>query len=458
MFRPRYHITAKGYLQNSMLTFYKEEYHVFFLTPQNYSNNEKSTYNSWGHMTSKNLIHWKEEELAIKPDKNYDKYGCWNGSLIVKDEIPYLFYTGINPETQCLAIGDKNLKKFNKYEQNPIIKNRPDELNITGFRDPYVWLDKDNKWKMILGCGIHGSFGTHYAGGGVLIYESDNLYAWQYKGIMFKRSIAEGGFYFETPNFSNLGALDILMVSPNAPVLFWLGNFKDNLFDSKTSAKRLDFGDCFYAASLFNDNRNNRTLLSGWVSEAIKLNKQKNNGCIALPKVVSLDKNNVLNIFPAPELINLRKDIIINERKIINSKKNNFNLFQSNTFEIRLHLLKNDSDKIIFNFCKSEEYNEYTSIIMNKKNSNFELNRSKSSFKNISDLSIIETSILHNNLIVHIYVDVSVIEIFLNYKKVITSRIYPNSNSKFLEIYSEGGNAEVDVKLWSIKDIGNVSV
>ena len=70
----------------------------------------------------------------------------------------------------------------------------------------------------------------------------------------------------------------------------------------------------------------------------------------------------------------------------------------------------------------------------------------------------IETSILHNNLIVHIYVDVSVIEIFLNYKKVITSRIYPNSNSKFLEIYSEGGNAEVDVKLWSIKDIGNVSV
>ena len=95
---------------------------------------------------------------------------------------------------------------------------------------------------------------------------------------------------------------------------------------------------------------------------------------------------------------------------------------------------------------------------MNKKNSNFELNRSKSSFKNISDLSIIETSILHNNLIVHIYVDVSVIEIFLNYKKVITSRIYPNSNSKFLEIYSEGGNAEVDVKLWSIKDIGIVSV
>ena len=57
MFRPKYHITAKGYLQNSMLTFYKEEYHIFFLTPQD--NLQKTgSYLSWGHVRSKNLIHW----------------------------------------------------------------------------------------------------------------------------------------------------------------------------------------------------------------------------------------------------------------------------------------------------------------------------------------------------------------------------------------------------------------
>ena len=450
MFRPKYHITAKGYLQNSMLTYYKGEYHVFFLTPHDYSNIERGSYNSWGHVRSKNLIHWKEEDLAIKPDKDYDKYGCWNGCLVIKDEIPYLFYTGINPESQCLAVGDKDFKKFNKYEQNPIIQNRPEELNITGFRDPFVWLDKDNKWKMILGCGIHGSFGTHYAGGGVLIYESDNLYSWKYKGIMFKKSIAEGGFYFETPNYSDLGNLEILMVSPNAPVVYWLGHFKHNSFESKTSAKRLDFGDCFYAASLFNDKLNNRTLLSGWVSEAIENNQQKNNGCIALPKVISLDSNNVLNISPVPELTNLRKDIIIDEKKIINLKKNNFNLFESNTFEVKLSLTKNDSDRIIFNFCMNKKNDEYTSIIIDKKNSNFELNRSKSSLKEGSDLSLIETKISLKDLIIHMYVDVSVVEIFLNYKKIITSRIYPNSDSKYLEIYSEGGNAKIDIKLWSM--------
>jgi len=449
MFRPKFHITAKGYLQNSMLTFYKEEYHIFFLTPQD-NLQKKGSYLSWGHVRSKNLIHWKEEDLAIIPEKDYDKYGCWNGSLVIKDEIPYLFYTGINPETQCLAVGDKNFKKFNKYEQNPIIQNRPEELNITGFRDPYVWFDKDKKWKMILGCGIHGSFGTHYSGGGILIYESENLYSWQYKGIMFKRSIADGGFYFETPNFANLGDLDILMVSPNAPVVYWLGNFKDNLFDSKTSAKRFDYGDCFYAASLFSDKINNRTLLSGWISEAIENHKQKNFGCIALPKIISLDSDSILNISPAPELANLRKEIIINEKKIISSQKDNFNLFKSNTFEVKLSFLKNNSKKVILNFCKNLEFDEYTSIIIDQKNLNFELNRSKSSLKEGSDLSLIETKISFTDLMIHMFVDISVIEVFLNYKKILTSRIYPNLDSKNFEIYSEGGNAEIDIQLWTM--------
>ena len=450
MFKPKFHITAKGYLQNSMLTYYKEEYHIFFLTPRVDLNQKVGSYNSWGHVKSKNLINWKEEELAIKPDKEYDKYGCWNGSLIIKDEIPYLFYTGINPESQCLALGDKDFKKFNKYEQNPIIKNRPEELNITGFRDPFVWFDKDGKWKMILGCGIHGSFGTHYAGGGVLIYESDNLYSWHYKGVMFKKNLAEGGFYFETPNYCDLGKMEILMVSPNAPVVYWLGFFKNNSFDSKTSAKRLDFGDCFYAASLFNDKKHNRILLSGWVCEAIANKNQKNNGCIALPKTMSLDNNNNLIINPASELTSLRKDKIIDEKKLISSKKNNFNQFASNTFEIKLTFLNDNFNKVIFNFCMNRNIDEYTSIILNSKNSNFELNRSKSSLQKGSDLSLIETTIPIKNLIMHMYFDVSVIEIFLNYKKIITSRIYPNIDSNYLEIYSEGGNAVIDTKIWSL--------
>ena len=111
MFRPKFHITTKGFLQNSMLSFFNGEYHIFFLTPDN-NKDKKANYHSWGHVRSKNLIHWKEDKIAIKPDKEYDKYGCWNGSVVVKNDIPYLFYTGINPESQCLAVGDKHFKNY----------------------------------------------------------------------------------------------------------------------------------------------------------------------------------------------------------------------------------------------------------------------------------------------------------------------------------------------------------
>ena len=195
---------------------------------------------------------------------------------------------------------------------------------------------------------------------------------------------------------------------------------------------------------------NNRTLLSGWISEAIENHKQKNFGCIALPKIISLDSDSILNISPAPELANLRKEVIINEKKIISSQKDNFNLFKSNTFEVKLSFLKNNSKKVILNFCKNLEFDEYTSIIIDQKNLNFELNRSKSSLKAGSDLSLIETKISFTDLIIHMFVDISVIEVFLNYKKILTSRIYPNSDSKNFEIYSEGGNAEIDIQLWTM--------
>ena len=48
------------------------------------------------------------------------------------------------------------------------------------------------------------------------------------------------------------------------------------------------------------------------------------------------------------------------------------------------------------------------------------------------------------------FVDVSVIEIFLNYERVITSRIYPSPNSKKLELFSLNGNIGADIKLWDL--------
>lgn len=66
--------------------------------------------------------------------------------------------------------GDKQLIKWHKQEQ-PIIPYPPENMKLTGFRDPYIIQrgDGEQKWKMLLGSGIEGQGGT------LLVYETSDL-------------------------------------------------------------------------------------------------------------------------------------------------------------------------------------------------------------------------------------------------------------------------------------------
>lgn len=52
----------------------------------------------------------------------------------------------------------------------PIIPHPPEEMKLTGFRDPYIIQkgDGQKKWKMLLGSGIEGQ------GGLLLVYETSH--------------------------------------------------------------------------------------------------------------------------------------------------------------------------------------------------------------------------------------------------------------------------------------------
>ena len=69
-----------------------------------------------------------------------------------------------------VGTGDKDLTRWHKQEQ-AIIPHPPDNMKLTGFRDPYI-IQKggpNQKWKMLLGSGIEGQGGT------LLLYEATDL-------------------------------------------------------------------------------------------------------------------------------------------------------------------------------------------------------------------------------------------------------------------------------------------
>ena len=48
----------------------------------------------WYHVTSPDLLHWKNEGVGLAPDRDYDNKGAHSGSAISVGDKLYFFYTG----------------------------------------------------------------------------------------------------------------------------------------------------------------------------------------------------------------------------------------------------------------------------------------------------------------------------------------------------------------------------
>ena len=96
--RPAFHITPYVGWMNDPNGFscYKGEYHLFY---------QYNPYNThwdsmhWGHVVSKDLLHWDYLPAALAPDQDYDKVGCFSGSAIeLEDGRQLLMYTAVDRE------------------------------------------------------------------------------------------------------------------------------------------------------------------------------------------------------------------------------------------------------------------------------------------------------------------------------------------------------------------------
>ncbi|VEC75874.1 sucrose-6-phosphate hydrolase [Raoultella ornithinolytica] len=52
------------------------------------------TFKCWGHWSSADLLHWRHEPIALMPDEEYDRNGCYSGSAVDNNGTLTLCYTG----------------------------------------------------------------------------------------------------------------------------------------------------------------------------------------------------------------------------------------------------------------------------------------------------------------------------------------------------------------------------
>jgi beta-fructofuranosidase len=278
----------------------------------------------WNHATSPDLIHWKHQPIALAPGPNpFDAFGIFTGSVLPDTDVVSVLYTGVRHsspeqetirgeglrEVQCLATSvDPELRVWQKLDI-PVIDGPPEGLKVTGFRDPCPWKDGD-MWYLAIGSGFTKQ------GGAVLLYSSKDGRQWKYlhplaQGKWNGRTNAgpvDTGEMWECPDFFPLGDKHVLLYSTERKVYWNVGTFdKQELrFHSETSGL-LDHGSYYAMKSMLDEK--GRRILWGWVEETRSADACMQAGwagCMALPRVLSIGPDNRLRMEVPPEFASLQ--------------------------------------------------------------------------------------------------------------------------------------------------------
>ena len=357
-YRPNYHFsTPVGWLNDpNGFIYFRGEYHLFY---QFYPYKPQWGSMHWGHVKSKDLVTWEELPTALSPSEWYDDHeagGCFSGTTIEKDGKLFAFYTGTSfqngefVQTQCLATSEDGIN-FEKYENNPIVKNSTPNVKNDMFRDPKVW-EKDGMYYMIIGVSISNK-------GNAMLYQSADLYNWELRGPLVSYD-NDLGTMWECPDIFDLDNKTVLIFSPmgysEKTTVYLIGelNYKTGQFEFEKEG-RLDFGYDYYAPQTTIDNKNRRLVVAwqnGWAwmpwwKDFGPTEIDGWCGSMSLPKVMRLDKENNLCLFPIEELKKYEADILLFKDKKTNQKKQLLTNQVNESFVLKVYRNPNVDFKLI---------------------------------------------------------------------------------------------------------------
>lgn len=311
--RPAYHVTGGiGWINDpNGFSVYKGEYHLF------YQYHPYSTYWGpmyWGHVKTTDFIRWERLPVAMAPDEDVDRDGCFSGSAIeLPDGRQLLMYTGVyevrredgylqKMQHQCLALGDG--VNYEKYEGNPVLdaSDLPDGGSVIDFRDPKIWKDGDTYYAVVGNRPADGS-------GAILLFESKDVFHWQYITTLDTCNNQYGKMW-ECPDFFPVDGKWVILTSPQEMqtmgaefhagngTLCLIGSYdrEDHNFQ-RERVQSIDYGLDFYAPQTL-EALDGRRIMIGWMQNWATCICQPENvqffGMMTIPRELHVKENKLI--------------------------------------------------------------------------------------------------------------------------------------------------------------------
>jgi beta-fructofuranosidase len=447
--RPIYHFRPPALWMNDPngTIYHNGYYHLFY---QHNPYGDDWGHMHWGHARSKDLVYWEHLPIALWPSKEQGEEHCFSGCAWMNGQgQPMIFYTKVSPGTheerldneQWAAIGDADLIVWRKHPANPILalETHGGPRFAGEWRDPFIFQEAGRTF-MVLGGRVDEE-------AMLALYETKDpdMAKWSYRGILCQQPTTEIKF-FECPNFVKLGEKWLLLISPYQPVEYRVGSFDAaSLAFNVEQQGTLDpgFGNGvpnFYATNTLFDDQN-RCILFGWI-RGFEAGRGWN-GCLALPRILSLGPDGHPRQEPVPELQKLRGRHISLSELALNNKGYILENVKGNTLEIQATLEPGDASIAGLKLCRSDDGRQaitigYDGQMLHAADTQIPLKLNKG-----------------EPLKLHIFLDRSVLEVFAdNGRASVTRVIYPSAQDLGAEVFALDGEAKLNsLDVWEMNTI-----
>jgi beta-fructofuranosidase len=424
------------------LVHWRGEYHLFY---QKNPNGPYWGHIHWGHMTSPDRLKWTEQPIALTPEPGPDCEGCWSGSAIVADDKLHLIYTGGDGKRAsiCMAFSDDGIH-FNKYPGNPVIEAPPPGIGVKEFRDPFIWKE-GSEYRMIIGSGIEG------VGGTALLYASRDITSWWFVKPLLIGSKQTSGVFWEMPVFIRIGDQHVLIVCEvPGRASYWVGKWDNDEFRVASEApQRLDLLNHFLSPTPCRD-IDGRVVTIGIVPETRDSREAWQAGwahLYGLPRELTLDEHGRLQQQPLTELQKRFTQLTSSEAPV--SLNSDWYVCEAAGSCLRLSMLfeQGVSESVMISLRRAPGQQEQTLLNYNWQAQQLTLDRTASSL-NPHVARDVQRALYapraRGRLMMEIFLDESVLEVFVDKRACFSSRIYPLlPESVGVALRSEGGVASL---------------
>lgn len=474
--RPIYHyVNPEGGLNDpNGLCFWQGRWHLFY---QGYPPEDPRQH--WGHAVSDDLVHWRDLPYCIYPDP---EECCYSGATLVEADRVVAMYHGTKVGNMVATSSDPLLLNWSKVGGAPVIPIASADGSELPYRvfDPCIWRHGEHYYSLSAGQLPEGPGGTPVAAD--FLFRSRDLEHWEYLHPFVENDrftlVGDDG---ACPYFWPIGDKHILLFfSHMSGGQYLLGDYDtERQKFSVTSAGKFNMGPVgpggVHAPSATPDGQ-------GGLVVIFNMNPAKRteswNQIMSLPRRLWLDADGELRQEPVDAVASLRGkrlgDIELGRSplRLPANREQVLPDIEGNAVEIQATIAPGKASMLELNVLRSPYITEYTRIgfyrdrgyrdnALRRRHieSRVTLDTSHSSMAEDVRSRAPETASVRlqpdEPLELRVFVDKSIVEVFVNGKQCVAARVYPDlGDATGISFESRGEDSELTrLDVWEMESI-----